>query len=472
MADYFNDLLTLCGFEDDEIRDEQDRIRRAFEKLELSEDDIRSAITWLKKYQDIELLGVRKVLRLWLKELIDLIFAREDGKKLVYYGYPTISGLGITLAVADRNLIATCPDVVLCSTMGQIFNKLTPILEAGEANGLPPGHSLCSLQQIRVGGMAKGIVPVADMVLTSSYYCDMGSKTDELIHERYGHPAIYCDGCIDSKWAEFPEYLPERTDFLGYELEKALVAAREIIGVDVTDDDRREALKITDGIFGALTTLNDLVDQADPQPISSSTIQLTNALLSGSTSQRIINEGPAAINILIDEVKQRMSQGIGVVEKGAPRVAALMAHLSDPRIDQMMEGCGLAMPLSILLVAQKKSGITIPTITGPYLAQREMIRGVYHSSYGFIQQAVIAAREPHIEGIIWNYMFNCRPVAEVSHLLKQVVEEETGKPVLMLEMDVYDSRDYSPGALQTRVETFADMLRAKRSKAGHSQAVH
>jgi len=319
MTGYYNDLLRLCGFEDDEIREEKDRVERAFKKLELNEEDIRSAITWLKKYQDIELIGVRKVLRLWLKELIDLIFAREDGKKLVYYGYPTISGLGITLAVADKNLIATCPDVVLCSTMGQIFNKLTPILEAGEANGLPPGHSLCSLQQIRVGGMAKGITPVADMVLTSSYYCDMGSKTDELIHEKYGHPAIYCDGSIDSKWAEFPDYLPEKVDFLGSELEKALVAAKEILGVNVTDEDRLEALKITDGIFGALTTLNDLVDRADPQPISSSIIQLTNILLNGSTSQRIINEGPAAINILIDEVKQRISKGIGVVEKGAPR---------------------------------------------------------------------------------------------------------------------------------------------------------
>ena len=30
-----------------------------------------------------------------------------------------------------------------------------------------------------------GIIPVADTVLTSSYYCDIGSKTDELLHEIY-----------------------------------------------------------------------------------------------------------------------------------------------------------------------------------------------------------------------------------------------------------------------------------------------
>lgn len=54
----------------------------------------------------------------------------------------------------------------------------------------------------------------------------------------------------------------------------------------------------------------------------------------------------------------------------------------------------------------------------------------------------------------------------LSHLLKQFVEKQTGIPVLSLEMDVYDSRTYSAAALRTRVETFADMLRARKASAG------
>ena len=60
-------------------------------------------------------------------------------------------------------------------------------------------------------------------------------------------------------------------------------------------------------------------------------------------------------------------------------------------------------------------------------------------------------------------MYNCRPVASTSHLLKQFVEKETGIPVLSLEFDGYDSRNYSAESMRTKVETFAEMLRARKA---------
>jgi len=231
VAEHYDELLKLCGFEDKEINTERSRIEEVFQRLELGPEDMKTAESWVKQNHDIELMGVRKILRLWLKELIDLVLAKDEGKKLVYYGFPTITGPAAAIAASSDAIYCVCPDAVLSHTVGQIFNKLNPILEAGEQNGLPPGHSLCSLQQVRLGGMVKGIIPVPDMVLTSSYYCDMGSKADELIHQRYRHPAIYVDGSMDSRWGEFPNYFPERIDFLGGELNKALGKVKEILAV-------------------------------------------------------------------------------------------------------------------------------------------------------------------------------------------------------------------------------------------------
>jgi len=69
----------------------------------------------------------------------------------------------------------------------------------------------------------------------------------------------------------------------------------------------------------------------------------------------------------------------------------------------------------------------------------------------------------HVDGVIWNYIFNCRPLAILSHLLKQYIEKEYGIPVLALEMDMYDSRSYSASALRTRVETFAELMRSNKA---------
>ena len=463
MADYYDELLTICGFEVEEIDSGRPRIEKAFKKLELGHEDMEKAKDWIQQNHDMELLGVRKLLGIWLKELIDLVLAKDDGKKVVYYGFPTIAGPAAAIATASDEIYCVCPDAVLCYTMGQIFNKLTPILEAGEENGLPPGHGLCSLQQIRVGGLAKGIIPVPDLVLTSSYYCDMGSKTDELLHERYGHPAVYADGSMDSRWGEFPNFLPERVDFLGGQLEKVLSKAMEALGVEITTEARYEGASRSRELFGAVRELVRLIKSAEAQPLSIVEVEVARRLTSGSTSSRFMTDGPEVIAILNREVRERIEKDIAVVARDAPKVMILMAHFSDPSITRMIENVGLSIPVTVHTTLASRIMKKTPFISGEELAKEQLERGPFHGSYGEIKRTAEAAQEFDVDGVIFNYMFNCRPIAMLSHLLKQFVERETGIPVLSLEMDMYDSRTYNESALRIRVEAFAEMLRARKN---------
>jgi hypothetical protein len=426
---------------------------------------MKTAEEWVRQNHDVELAGVRKLLRAWLKELLDMVLAKDEGKKIIYYGFPTIQGPGMAIkAAAPEELYVACPDVVLCHTLGQIFNKLTPVLEAGEENGLPPGHGLCTLQTIRVGGLAKGIIPVPDLVTGSSYYCDMGSKTDELLHEKYGHRAVYVDGSMDSRWGEYPEYLPQRVEFLGGQLNKLFEAVREVVGVEVTSAAWDKAMSISRHLFHSIGQLTQLA-MADPMPISSVEVGLALQLSAGSTG-KAITEGPEAIDILCQEVKQRIDRGIGVVEKGAPRVIDFAASFSDPSITHMMENAGLAVAATLLSAPPPKSiQPTTYTTPGEIRAEREMQSGIYHSSFGFAQRFVDAVKDLGLDGVIWGYQYNCRPMAEASHLIKEWVAESAGVPVLSLEMDIYDSRSYSAAALRTRVEAFAETLRVRKAVA-------
>ena len=446
MAAYYNKLFELCGFEVEEIDKERLRIERALQKLRLTHQDVEKAEVWVRENHDVELMGVRKLLGIWLKELIDLISAKDEGRKVVYYGFPTIAGPAAAIAAASEEVYCTCPDAVLCYTMGQIFNKLTPILEAGEVNGLPPGYALCSLQQIRVGALALGIIPVPDLVITSSYYCDMGSKTDELLHEKYGHPAVYVDGSMDSRWGEFPNYLSERADFLGKQLEKVLDRAEEVLRVEITKEARYEAAYRSRDLYGALRELVELVKDAGIQPVSIVEVEMARRLTSGSTSRRVMAEGSRIIALLNQEIRERIDHGIGVVEKEAPRVMILMAHFSDPRIMRMMESTGLSIPVTVHTTLASRIMKNTPFISGEKIAKEQLERGPFHSSYGEIKRAAEAAQEFNVDGVIFNYLFNCRPIAMLSHLLEQFVERETGIPVLSLEMDMYDSRSYNEAA--------------------------
>ena len=52
-----------------------------------------------------------------------------------------------------------------------------------------------------------------------------------------------------------------------------------------------------------------------------------------------------------------------------------------------------------------------------------------------------------------------------SKLLKLHIEKEKGLPTLLLDMDIYDDRNYSAAALRTRLEAFAEMLKARKAAA-------
>ena len=93
MRNYYDGLLKLCGFEDEEITKEKTRIDKAFERLELGYEDMDRAEAWIMQGHDVELVGVRKLLGIWLKELIDLVLAKDEGKTVVYYGFPGVGSL-------------------------------------------------------------------------------------------------------------------------------------------------------------------------------------------------------------------------------------------------------------------------------------------------------------------------------------------------------------------------------------------
>jgi len=202
---------------------------------------------------------------------------------------------------------------------------------------------------------------------------------------------------------------------------------------------------------------------ADPMPISAVETGLALELAAGSTGSAI-SEGPEAVDILTKEVKKRVEEGIGTIEKGAPRVMTFLAPFSDPSIVRMIENTGLALSATLMTVPPPKAAHpTTYTTLGEIQADREMTIGNYHSSYAVVKRCADAVTSLNMDGVLWGYLYNCRPSAHTSHFLKKWVEEETGVPVLPLEMDIYDSRNYSAAALRNRVETFAEMLRASKA---------
>ena len=116
--DVYEEFLRLTGFEEDEIPEYLPEWRRASEKLRLTEEDVRLATEErIPAYFEVKLDGVRKGLRAYLKEVVDVTKAneyKERGVKIVYGIMPAISHYYYALKLtAPDKVYVSFPDMFL-----------------------------------------------------------------------------------------------------------------------------------------------------------------------------------------------------------------------------------------------------------------------------------------------------------------------------------------------------------------------
>jgi len=80
MVNFYDRSYTLCGYEPEELEKQRPRIEQTLKRLGLGPEDTKAAEDFVRKNHDVELLGVRKILGIWLKGLTDLVLAKDEGK--------------------------------------------------------------------------------------------------------------------------------------------------------------------------------------------------------------------------------------------------------------------------------------------------------------------------------------------------------------------------------------------------------
>ena len=126
MTAYCDGLLRICGFDDDEIAEQGPRIEEVCRKIGIGPQDMDRVEGRVKSRLDIEMIGVKKLLRAWILELSDLILAKDEGKTIVYYSYPSIQGPGMAIkASSNGNLYIGCPDAIVGGIILGIAESIT-----------------------------------------------------------------------------------------------------------------------------------------------------------------------------------------------------------------------------------------------------------------------------------------------------------------------------------------------------------
>lgn len=466
----YTELLELCGFEPAEIEKDMPRIGKALKILGIDEAGVEQSIKYINQWFDTELAGFRKIRGIAVRELANLVLAREENKKVVYFT-PTLLGGMESFMMSDDPTDVYCqsPDLLLWMALGGVlgFRTLIPILEAAEENGMRAGQAHCGAFQFKIGALAKGIIPKPDLLFTlGGLTCAQAGGADTLASELFDIPVAYMDSTDHPGQDTWPDISTSHISYAAESMRRCEKQYEKITGVKITDENKKA------GLIGAAKTLRPLLGitemrKKDPVPIGFHELVLSYYLtvlpMRPDNRERAID----AANTMSAEVMQRVNDGVGIAPKGTPRIFFSFPPLSDASLIAMVEKTGIVVGAGGGINLTKVE-MTPPTISTWEERSIESIyrKGFWHNGISGGRYYLEVCRNLELDGIIMSNTVSCRLFNPCSHLQKELLEKELNLPVLELESDCYDTRNYSTERLQSRIEAFAEIVkeRAKQKK--------
>jgi len=463
-------LLELAGFEHDEMHEYLPQWLEASVQLGLHEDDVAFAVEeWIPAHFDVTLRGVRKMIGAYMRETIDLTKAnayKQNGVKIVYGLVPAHSTFWLALKLtAPDKVFVSFPDMFLVSILNPFFHKLNPYLEGAEKEGIPYGCRHCALNKTRYWARKLDVIPSPDISWIFGFICDESTKTDEFIQD-------FCD----PGWKTFVTRIPhdqplgteedeidERVEYLAQQLKVGFEAVQKAIGIHVPDEKVKEAADILWTRYAPKVAELYRLMASDPQPLSGE-----DAYFMAQAYTFPFNTGiehmESALDILIDEVKERVANHQGILPKGAPKLSVYFTPFGNPWILKMFEENGVGVPFCDLMMPSKKM-LQPSRFDDPYMAAAESwLKYPLSVNAGYKCKIICEKIETYgADGMLFGFFDFDRWLGSDQRLISKMIEERLDLPVFYIEGDIFEDRDYSPEALRTRIETIASIVKMRKS---------
>jgi benzoyl-CoA reductase/2-hydroxyglutaryl-CoA dehydratase subunit BcrC/BadD/HgdB len=402
-------------------------------------------------------------LRLWnflLSEEERLHQARAAGRVLV----GTMKDLGTVpvIAYAFDHVTAFYPDGAWWTPC--LMLQATDVLAAADAMGL--GECMCPVRAMAGAFATGGCFPIPDFLVCSvGAVCDDFSAIAQRV-EALGHPILW--------WEMPPRRRPEvgeptvplpsgftaaasQVALVRDELRRIAHALEQLTGQTLDDAKLSRAIARANHVRRVLCELSRLAYTADPCPLPALELLIAQMLAIHFCSDA--DEAPLVLEDLLDEVRQRVAAGVGVLDRAAVKVF-WVNPVADLRVMNLLEQLGGRVTGSDYMIGHALDAI--PTDIDPWEALARIALGdpmvgwaadraqrIAHDIRALGSEAVVVSRIPGAS--------HC---AYEGDIIAQVVRRELGLPVL--EIEVPSLSDALRPTLTTRLEALMETAQARR----------
>lgn len=304
----------------------------------------------------------------------------------------------------------------------------------------------------------------------------MGMTLDNLIHfDAIITPTAPCDNtCASYPFFELKKKFPviitdmpfqhdeESFEYCGKEIKRGLEEVGAIIGQEPDYNKMKEHIKLENSINKTKTDIFEL-KKAIPCPVEN----MSNALSAAAHIFMAGREEKATFyKSVLETSKQRLKAGVH--HGGEERIRSIWPYMLTFFNLDLCEWLDRHLGMSILFdvfnysfdepIELNKGSDALFYGMGKKLMQYPMTRQSSQFYYPFLEECVRFAKEFSADCFIYTSSIACKQFGSIPFILKNLLQEEVGIPMLIIDLDVADPRITNLETVREKILTFTQTL--------------
>jgi len=334
------------------------------------------------------------------------------------------------------------------------------VAPAAEAMGYP--IDLCSYARCDLGSIKTGLsptwgLPKPDLLLVSNCQCGTLTKWFEVLSRLYDVPMIL----IDVPHSGRGEKDPAAERYVKVQLQDMIKALEELTGKRLDRGRLGETIRLSKAASDLWTAMLEM-GMNRPSPI---TVFDQFVAMFPIVSQRGTQAAVDFYSDLVGELRQRVQEGIGALEQETFRLfwdnLPIWPELG--RLSSFLEQRGSALVTSIYTWAWSQLAVgeedPLQDWTNQYLYTFN-----FHMDKRIDLYTEMAQRYA-LDGFLYHSNRSCKYISQNIPQVRSAVTARTGVPGLIVEADHNDPRLYTIESLESRIDSFLELLATRKGDA-------
>lgn len=323
------------------------------------------------------------------------------------------------------------------------------ILNIAESNF--HSRDTCSFLRGTYGMIIEDCLPEPDFLASTSLYCDGSAKLFNYISKRYKKDFFY----IDVPYHYSQSYA---VDYVASQLEKMVSRMEQLTGRKMVADKLSETITFSNQARDYFVKINEL-RRAVPAPmLGGEAINYAVMLAHTWGSEETVK----VYKLLYEELKYKVEKSIPSI-KGGEKYRILWRNLKPYFSDYLMRYLELERKAAIAFeeVNFIHWGVMDPKEPYKSLAKKMLSNPPLGELDRWLNCTLNFINDYKIDGVIEFAHWGCRHLNSGTQILKNALKEKN-IPLLILDGDCIDSRDYAEGQVKTRIDAFLEILENRR----------